>query len=252
MQLPGLTALAWKARSLLSANGRRRARQVADIVLSPLGSINGSLRPSRTVALTFDDGPDPIVTPQLLDLLRDRDLRATFFVLMDRVDRYPELVRRMVAEGHEVALHADHHDRLTEIPARTVRARLIVARDRLERVTGQPVRFFRPPFGAQSFATYLATRACGLEVVVWGPYAQDWVERPPEKVAAYGLKNLKGGDVLLLHDGLAMPVGEPLPTFDRVRAFALILDGMAACGLRAATVTDLISAGARRTAWFRE
>jgi peptidoglycan/xylan/chitin deacetylase (PgdA/CDA1 family) len=237
---------------MLSANGRKRARTIADRLLSPFGSINGVQGSSRAVALTFDDGPDPMVTPRLLDLLAARGAHATFFVLTDRACRYPGLVHRMAAEGHEVALHSDCHERLTLVSAREVRARLSVARDLLARIAGRPVRFFRPPFGAQSLLTYLVARACGLEVVVWGPYAEDWVESPPEAVAARGLNGLKGGDVLLLHDGLELPAGEPMPTFDRVRATELILDGLAARGLRPASVGDLVSTGEpRRTAWFR-
>jgi peptidoglycan/xylan/chitin deacetylase (PgdA/CDA1 family) len=237
---------------MLSANGRKRVRAVADRILAPLGSINGAQRPSQSVALTFDDGPDPIVTPYILDLLRDRGATATFFVLTDRVSRHPELVRRIVAEGHEIGLHGDRHDRLTLISSVEVRRRISASKDLLESVAGRPVRFFRPPFGAQSLATYFAARSCGLEVVVWGPHAEDWVESPPEVVATRGLRGLKGGDVLLLHDGLEPPPGEPVPTFDRRRAFELILDGMATRGLISGTVGDLISASkARRTAWFR-
>jgi peptidoglycan/xylan/chitin deacetylase (PgdA/CDA1 family) len=158
----------------------------------------------------------------------------------------------MAAEGHEVALHGDRHERLTLLSAREVRRRIAAARDLLENIAGRKVRFFRPPFGAQSITTYLAARRCGLEVVVWGPYAEDWNQDFPENVAARGLHDLKGGDVLLLHDGLAKPVGEPVPVFDRVRAFELILEGMSVRDLESVTVGELITfSGARRTAWFR-
>ena len=114
------------------------------------------------------------------------------------------------------------------------------------------MRYFRPPFGAQSPSTYLVARSCGLDVVVWGPYAEDWVDGTPEIVAGRGLRNLSAGDVLLLHDGLVTPPGSRLPTFDRIRAFELILDGMAEQGLVATTVGDLTTNRcARRTAWFR-
>jgi peptidoglycan/xylan/chitin deacetylase (PgdA/CDA1 family) len=252
MGRPTATTIAWKLRSRLTADGRKRVRWIVDPILSSVGSINGAAPPSHQVALTFDDGPDSTVTPQLLDLLRDRGVRGTFFVLTARAARHPDLVRRMVAEGHEIALHSDRHERLTEVPVLELRRRLSAARDLLQRVSDQPVRFFRPPFGAQSLPTYLAARACGLDVVVWGPHAEDWVQGTPEAVAARGLDGLKGGDVLLLHDGLVMPPGEVTPTFDRVRAFALILEGMADRGLRPTTVSDLTADGAaRRTAWFR-
>jgi peptidoglycan/xylan/chitin deacetylase (PgdA/CDA1 family) len=247
-----VTTLAWKLRSMLSASGRQRVRRLADRMLSPLGSINGVTGPSHSVAVTFDDGPDEMVTPRMLDLLARRGAHATFFVLTERVARHPDLVRRMVAEGHEVALHADRHERLTEIPVLEMKRRITAARDLLERVGRQPVRFFRPPFGAQSPATYLIARACGFEVVVWGPFARDWVDGPAETVAARGLMNLNGGDVLLMHDGMERPAGEPMPTFDRVRVMEMILDGLTTRGLHPVTVGALIASGEpRRTVWFR-
>jgi peptidoglycan/xylan/chitin deacetylase (PgdA/CDA1 family) len=247
-----LTTLAWQLRSRLTPDRRARIRATMDRVLAPLGSINGADGAVPQVALTFDDGPDPAVTPQLLDLLRDRGARATFFVLTDRAASEPALVRRIVAEGHEVGLHADRHERFSEVPALQLGRRLRAARKLLQDVSGAPVRLLRPPFGAQSLASYLAARAGGLDVVVWGPYAEDWVEDAPEVVAARGLNGLQGGDVLLLHDGLVVPDGAPVPTFDRLRAFELILDGMADRGLRGTSVSGLLGTGpARRTAWFR-
>lgn len=244
--------LAWKLRSALSAAGRRRARRLADVVLTPLGSINGSRRPSNAVALTFDDGPDPYVTPKLLDLLLARRSTATFFVLSDSVSRHPDLVIRMVTEGHEVALHADCHRRFTADSVRVARRRMVSAREVIESVSGVPVRLFRPPFGAQTLTTYILARVSGLDVVVWGPFAEDWVDGEPESVAARGLQSLVGGDVVLLHDGLEMPAGERPPAFDRVRMFELVLEGLAARGLRSVTVSELIGTGGiRRTAWFR-
>jgi peptidoglycan/xylan/chitin deacetylase (PgdA/CDA1 family) len=241
-----------RIRTGLSETNRKRARRLADGILRPVGSISGAVTPSNRIALTFDDGPDPIVTPGLLDLLAGRGTRATFFVLTCLAEKHPRIIRRMVDEGHEIALHADRHERLTEIPIGTVVRRIKAARESLERMTGQRVRLFRPPFGSQSLSTYLATRLCGLEVVVWGPYAEDWVERAPEAVAERGLSGLRAGQILLLHDGLEMPAGEPRPTFDRLRAFALILDGLDTRGLSGTTVDDLIAEGGpRRTAWFR-
>jgi peptidoglycan/xylan/chitin deacetylase (PgdA/CDA1 family) len=247
-----LTAMAWRLRSRLTPDDRARIRSTMDRVLTPVGSINGTRGSLPEVALTFDDGPDPAVTPHVLDLLRDSGARATFFVLTDRAARHPMLVRRILAEGHELGLHADRHERLSEVPALALSRRLRAARKLLQDVSGAPVRLFRPPFGAQSLASYLAARSSGLDVVVWGPYAEDWVQASPEVVAARGLNGLQSGDVLLLHDGLVVPDGERVPTFDRMRAFELILDGMAERGLRPTSVSGLLGAGrTRRTAWFR-
>lgn len=243
--------LAWRLRSLLSPGGRLRARRAADRLLWPLGSIKAAAKPGTTIALTFDDGPDEVVTSRLLDLLRVRGARATFFVLTEKASSAAHIVRRIVDEGHEVALHADRHDRFTTIRPSQLRRRLQHARRDLERLSGRRVRFVRPPFGAQSLTTFTISRIAGLDVVVWGPYGEDWIESTPEEVADRALRNLHPGDILLMHDGLERPAGEPLPSFDRVQAVALILEALDRKGLRTVTVGDLIQTGARRTAWFR-
>src|SRR6185503_9277869 len=106
-------------------------------------------------ALTYDDGPEPGETDAVLDALAEAGVRATFFQLVYRAEAYPDLVRRVVAAGHEVALHGIDHARLTELPTAEVRRRLNEGKQRLERVAGQPVRLFRPAYGSQTIRTYL-------------------------------------------------------------------------------------------------
>lgn len=247
-----LTLLSDTLRKSLGPASRQRLRALVDPVLAPVGSIHGAKAPSSGVALTFDDGPDPEVTPRLLDLLRDRDVRATFFVLTEKADLRPDLVRRIVDEGHEIALHFDRHDRLTGMPIAEARTRLRAARAKLEAMVGRPIRFFRPPFGSQSLSTYLMARREGLEIVSWGPYAEDWAEQAPETAADKVLRPVKGGDIVLMHDGLEKPDGEDLPTFDRVKMVEMILDGLTQRRLAPETVGDLVAAnGPRLSAWFR-
>jgi peptidoglycan/xylan/chitin deacetylase (PgdA/CDA1 family) len=247
--------LAWvssKLRPYLNGPARRVFRRVADTLLFPIGSINGARRPTDAVAITFDDGPDEQVTPRLLDLLRARGVRATFFVLTDKATAHPAIIRQMVADGHELALHFDNHDRLTQLPISAVRDRLAAALKSLETLGGGPIRFFRPPFGAQSLATYRLARAKGLQVVTWGPIAEDWVEQPPARAADRALSEMKPGEILLLHDGVEMPDGEAPPTFDRVKMVELMLDGMAARKLVPTSVGGMVDAsGARLSPWFR-
>jgi peptidoglycan/xylan/chitin deacetylase (PgdA/CDA1 family) len=240
-----------RIRKSLPPSARRRLRRLADQLFPWIGSINGSRAASNEVGITFDDGPDLAVTPGLLTLLRQRGVRATFFVLTDKATAHPDLVQRMVSEGHEVALHFDRHDRLTDMPLAAARERLIAARAQLEKLAG-PVRFFRPPFGGQSLATYRLARSLGLEVVTWGPIAEDWVEQPPAAAAARALSNMEAGDILLLHDGLEVPEGDPVPRFDRVRMVELILDGMEKMRLAPTTVGALVASGKPRLSpWFR-
>lgn len=206
------------------------------------------------MALTYDDGPDPIGTPAVLDALAATGTRATFFQLVERAERYPDLVRRVLDEGHEVGLHGIDHQRLTEVSPHEVARLVRTGRERLEAVTGRPTRWFRPPYGSQSLRTYLSIRRQGLEVVVWGPTAEDWRDGSATEVADRALRGISSGAVLLMHDGFEVPALDPTPppTFDRGDVARALVDGLERRGFSGTSVGDLVD-GARpwRTAWFR-
>lgn len=218
-----------------------------------LGSLQRVAGAAHHVALTFDDGPSPAVTPMLLDTLAARSARATFFVLVEPAERHGHLVRRMIAEGHEVALHGRDHRRLTDLDGPALDHHLRDGRDRLEQVAGTPVRWLRPPFGAQTVRTYRAIRRAGLDPVVWSRDLQDWVEQRPEDIASRADSEIAPGDIVLLHETLADDAGSsPVTSFDRPRAADLVLAGLARRALASTTISDLVRRGrVVRTAWFR-
>lgn len=231
---------------------RRRIRRTADVLLRRVGSVGAVAVSGRQVVLTFDDGPHPTRTPDLLDLLGSRSVTVTFFVLVSEARRHPDLVRRMVAEGHDVGLHGEDHSRLTTLSRREVRRRTRTARDDLERIAGVPVTVFRPPYGAQSLSSYLTVRTLGLDVVVWGPYAAEWEGGTPSQVAARAMRGMAPGAIVLLHDGLYLPDGQPDPDFDRTKAFSLLLDALTVNELMPTSLSGALRTGrVRRTAWFR-
>ncbi|MBV1689558.1 polysaccharide deacetylase family protein [Novosphingobium sp. G106] len=247
-----LTFLSQCARTGLSASTRRRAKHLVEPILSPIGTIERVRSSTRAVALTFDDGPDDLVTPRVLDKLSEYGATATFFVLTDRARDQPALIARMIAEGHEVALHCDRHDRLTTLPLGEVRSRLAAAKSELEHLTGRKVEHFRPPFGAQSFSTLAVARLLGFEIVGWGPYAEDWIEQTPQSACDKALGNVASGDIILLHDGMEMPAGDSPPAFDRVAMVDLILSGLADRNIQPVSVEKLVTLGpAVKTPWFR-
>jgi peptidoglycan/xylan/chitin deacetylase (PgdA/CDA1 family) len=229
-------------------------RTITDPLSRPIGSVRGAKTTDRLIALTFDDGPDPVSTPLVLDELRRASTKATFFVLVDRAVTHPELIRRIVAEGHEIGLHGIDHHRLTTLPGVDVARRVIDGRRALEALIGAPVTLFRPPFGSQSLRTYLTIRAIGLRVVVWADDAEDWVDRPPAEVARRAMRGVAPGAILLLHDGLeGDPEGNPVVTsFDRGELVRLILAGLTAKDYEATSVSGLLAGREpHRTAWFR-
>jgi peptidoglycan/xylan/chitin deacetylase (PgdA/CDA1 family) len=174
-------------------------------------SVTSVLTSQRLIALTFDDGPDPRLSPAVLDVLRLRNVKATFFLVAEQVRAHPELARRVVAEGHEVGLHGDHHiDQRGLGPLEAVRAMRRGKRD-VEVVVGAPVRWCRPPYGKQSSQVVAASRIARLEPVLWTAAAHDWRDDPVEQQVARAAADLRPGAVLLLHDGAADEVDPPRP-----------------------------------------
>lgn len=166
-----------------------------------LGLIREGWRGRRELALTFDDGPDPVTTPAVLDALREAGARATFFVIAGRASAHPQLIARMLAEGHEVAAHAEQHAHAwTRTPWGGV-LDVVRAVRRVAAVTGQPVRYHRPPHGAYTLATVLGQRAAGVRGVHWSVEGQDWRPRlTPEEVRERLLRLAGPGSIVVLHD----------------------------------------------------
>ncbi|MFA1540615.1 polysaccharide deacetylase family protein [Actinomadura monticuli] len=155
----------------------------------------------RHVALTFDDGPDPASTPLFLDELDRLDLRATFFVLGAMLRRTPSLGRRIVADGHEIAVHGWHHrNTLTARPGRTS-AEMRDTVHLIEDVCGVTPSWYRPPYGALSAEALLAARRNGLRPILWTAWGKDWTAAAtPSSVLEALAPDLRGGATLLLHD----------------------------------------------------
>lgn len=227
------------------------ARRLKSLILTPVGTVTSLFGRHDVVALTFDDGPDPEVTPRVLDVLRSRNARATFFVLTEEAARYPELLKRVAEEGHEIGLHFDRHDRITTLPPKVVWRRMKAARDALAAMIGQ-VALFRPPYGSQSYTTYAIARLLGLRVVGWNQQANDWLEQSVGSSVQAACHSLAGGDIVLLHDGLYLTPEETRSSLDRAAVADGVLAEAQARGLRSVTVSDLLPRGPHRLShWFR-
>jgi peptidoglycan-N-acetylglucosamine deacetylase len=158
-------------------------------------------RRGGSVCLTFDDGPDSSWTPPLLDVLRDCGVRATFFVIGEKVERHPGIVRRMAAEGHCVGNHGFHH----KYPSSTSARELVVEVRRtaalLGGLLGHEVRLFRPPHGKLTASKLWRLWKAGQTVVLWSVDPKDFACASAREVSDwFGARTLRGGDVILLHD----------------------------------------------------
>lgn len=155
----------------------------------------------RQLALTFDDGPDPLTTPPVLDALAKAGAKATFFVIAGNAEAHPDLIRRMQQEGHEIEAHAaKHRHAWLRSPWGSYRDPLEAVR-RVEQVTGERVRFQRPPHGGYSLATWLGQRASGAMGAHWNVQGNDWEARlSPADVTARVSREVQPSSVIVLHD----------------------------------------------------
>jgi len=159
------------------------------------------------LALTFDDGPNRVWTPRLLDTLASHGLRATFFLLGERAHAQPGLVRRMVAAGHLIGNHSWGHPNLARCSSSRIREELERTSDTLQQIAAAPVRFFRPPFGARRPVVFRIARELGLHPVLWNAMTPDWSEPSAERIAGQlaakidWLRRRGHAANIVLHDG---------------------------------------------------
>lgn len=159
------------------------------------------------LALTFDDGPNPAWTPQLLDILASHDVRATFFLVGRYAEAQPDLVRRIVAAGHLIGNHSWSHPNLAITGTSRIREELTRTRDTLQQIAGIPVRWFRPPFGGRRPVVFAIARDLGMTPVLWNAITTDWREpstdRITERLCTTINRNQRRGWAtnIVLHDG---------------------------------------------------
>jgi len=159
------------------------------------------------LALTFDDGPNPAWTPRLLDILAEHNVRATFFMVGKFAKAERELARRVADAGHLVGNHTWSHPDLSRTRAANVLDELTRTSDLLAELTGKPVRYFRPPFGARRPYVLKLARQLGLIPVTWNAMTDDWKEPSADKIAQSLIKKIDGNQSrgaatnIVLHDG---------------------------------------------------
>lgn len=156
--------------------------------------------------MTFDDGPDPVYTPQVLDVLAEHGVVATFFLVGSNARRHPGIVQRIMGEGHRIGSHSWSHPVPLDTPWPTLLVDYRRGRRTVESFSGKANPLFRPPRGEVGARGALTMRALGLEPWLWTVDPQDWRPGVSTEEVVSGTRDLADGDVVLLHDGLARPL----------------------------------------------
>lgn len=208
---------------------------------------------TRSVSLTFDDGPDPDFTPRVLTALAHAGARASFNVMGWAALQHPGLLTRIVAEGHEIGNHTWTHEDFASLDPGRTREQLVRGRDAIEQVTRVPLRFLRPPRGDLSGSALRLAAELGYDVLLWSvTRGNEPGAGTVEGVTAAVTDDLRPGDIVGLHDGIGRGTFAPGSGFGRaliarreveVRALPGILRRIADAGLAVVTAGELVAAG---------
>ncbi len=222
------------ARAGLAAASILHAGPALAPVVPPLGRFLGVVlreEESDGVALTFDDGPHPQGTPLVLEILREADVPATFFLAGEQVARRPALAAEIVAAGHRVELHCHRHRNQLRLTPRQLLEDAERARVAIEDAGGQAIADYRPPYGIFSAAGLRAVRGRGWRPVLWSQWGRDWTRRAtPASIARKATATARAGDILLLHD--ADYYSAPGSWIRTAAALPIILEELEARGLK--------------------
>ena len=156
---------------------------------------------SPLLALTYDDGPNDPYTWQLLEVLQRHEVRATFFLIGRFVEQRPDIARALVSAGHAIGSHTWDHPNLIFASSVETRRQLQRTQQAIIDATGVTPTLFRPPFGGRRPASLRIARSVGLQPVMWNVTCYDWKAKSADEIVAHAERQIRGGDVILLHDG---------------------------------------------------
>ncbi|TYP52509.1 glycerol-3-phosphate acyltransferase [Thermosediminibacter litoriperuensis] len=194
----------------------------------------------KYVAITFDDGPDPVYTLQILDILKEKGVPATFFLIGKNAEQYPEIARRIVKEGHSIGNHTYSHRSLIPLSARATREEIKKAEEAIKKATGVRATLFRPPRGVYSAYARKFLKEERYTMVLWDVSAMDWAELPPNNIVSYVVNRVKPGSIILFHDSGDLVTFKGGDRTSTVMALPVVIDELRARGYEFVTVDQMI------------
>ena len=205
------------------------------------GTFYRAQRMDKVVALTFDDGPSPEWTPQVLDELKKAQVKATFFMLGNHVERYPEIARRVLAEGHEIGNHTYDHHVLIYYKMEELEKEIKEAEKAIKSVTGQNTRYFRPPKAWLSSREKKKIEEMGYKIVLWSLNSKDWVTYHDKQITSYILQRIQPGDIILFHDSGGVFTAEGGNRTQTIKTIPRLVKKLKEKGYRFVTISELMA-----------
>ncbi|MGF7048147.1 polysaccharide deacetylase family sporulation protein PdaB [Paenibacillus sp. DS2015] len=189
----------------------------------------------RWIALTFDDGPDPQETIEILDILKQYQAKATFFVVGEQVTKYPDIIRREVSEGHELANHTYSHTNFNHLSKEQVKQEIVKSENEILSITGRQTTLFRPPGGYYNDLIMMTAEQLGYSVILWTWYqdSKDWSKPGVHQIVKRVISNAHPGDIVLFHDRIS---GKS----QTANALKVILPELQKQGYRFVTISQLM------------
>jgi peptidoglycan/xylan/chitin deacetylase (PgdA/CDA1 family) len=194
----------------------------------------------KVVALTFDDGPSLKWTPLILDELKSKDVRATFFLIGEHVQQYPEITRQILSQGHDIGIHTFHHPNLLFAPASVLKKEITDTADLIKTVTGRTTHLFRPPKAWLTDTEKSLVKGLGYKIVLWSLNSKDWVSFDDKYIVNYIVKNIRPGDIILFHDSGGVFGIEGGDRTETIKSIARIIDKLKLRGYRFVTISELV------------
>lgn len=186
-------------------------------ILPFVGLLEVRSEEGKFAAITFDDGPSGHFTAELLDGLRERKVKATFFLCGYRVDQFPTLTKQIAEEGHEIGTHSDAHRFFSDMSSGELCQDLSASMDKLEKVTGKRPTLLRPPGGIYDREAIKETTCADLPIILWSVDPDDWCCSCSDTVTQRVLSQVKSGDIILLHDMYDSSISAAFRIIDRMK-----------------------------------
>jgi peptidoglycan/xylan/chitin deacetylase (PgdA/CDA1 family) len=173
----------------------------------------------KLVALTYDDGPHPTITPKLIELLKRKNAPATFFLLGQSVKAYPSIARQLADIGFEIGNHSFSHPQLTKLSEEAIRRELTQCAELITSATGgAPIRVMRPTYGAHNERVRRIATEMGYNIILWDVDTNDWRKRTTDQMVATILSSVKDGSIILMHDRYSTTLETTAAVIDELRA----------------------------------